>query len=196
MKRGALDALFKPAAPKKPKYEASLEKSRHASYPFEILHLPLPFTEQLNFAPAEEGKLINDQLDLDLVYYQPYIPSGIAAGMYEFLCQELFFYRVQYKITRGTIETIINTPRFTTVFGVDATSKFNEEGEVVDAKTGRKVEHGRYKCSPRPIPVSRPRTPTDRRHDRRDLQLLPRQLLRRRPRQHILPLRRRALPRA
>jgi alkylated DNA repair dioxygenase AlkB len=152
MKRGALDTFFKPTAPKKPRYEASVEKSEHPSYPFAIPHLPPQFTELLSFAPAEEGKLVNDQLDLDLVYYQPYVPSSIAAGMYEFLRQELFFYRVQYKIKRGAVETTINTPRFTTVFGVDTTSQFNEDGQMVDTKTGRKVERGRYKCTPRPIP--------------------------------------------
>lgn len=95
---------------------------------------------------------MSDQEDLDLVYYQPYIASSIAGGIYEFLRQELFFYRVQYKIKRGGIETTINTPRFTTVFGVDATSKFNSSGELVDNKTEKKIETGRYRCTPRPIP--------------------------------------------
>lgn len=151
-KRGALDSFFKPAAPKKPKYEASMEKSHHPSYPFPVPHLPIPFLEQIQFAPTEEGRLINDQPDLDLVYYQPYISSDIAGGIFEFLRQELFFYRVIYKIKRGSVETTINTPRFTTVFGVDATSRFDEGGELVDAKTGRRIESGRYKCTPRPIP--------------------------------------------
>jgi alkylated DNA repair dioxygenase AlkB len=152
MKRGALESFLKPSAPKKPKYEASLHKSTHASYPFAIPYLPKPFAEQLSFAPAEEGKAINDRLDLDLVYYQPYIPSSIAPGMFEFLRAELPFYRVQYTIKRGAIETPINTPRFTTVFGVDDTSRFSASGEVVDAKTGRKVDINKYKCAPRPIP--------------------------------------------
>ena len=152
MKRGALDSFFRPTGYKKPKYEASLESSTHASYPFPVPYLPCSFAEQLAFAPAEEGKAIRDQADLDLVYYQPYIPSSIAAGVFEFLRQELFFYRVQYKIKRGPAEMQINTPRFTTVFGVDATSRFDEAGEVVDARTGKKVECTRYKCVPRPIP--------------------------------------------
>lgn len=152
MKRGSLDSFFKPAAPKKPKYEGSSQKSHHASYPFAIPHLPAPFMEQLDFAPAEEGKPINDRLDLDLLFYQPYIPPSIVVGMFEFLRQELFFYRVQYKIKRGPTETTINTPRFTTVFGVDDTSRFNAEGDLVDVATGRKIESGRYKCRPRPIP--------------------------------------------
>lgn len=152
MKRGALDTFFKPTAPKKPKYEASMRKSEHAAFPFAIPHLPAPFMEQLGFAPAEEGKLMDDQLDLDMVYYQPYIPSAVAPGVFEFLRQELPFYRVQYNITRGNVQTQINTPRFTTVFGVDDTSRFAENGTVVDSKSGQKVEASRYKCKPRPIP--------------------------------------------
>lgn len=152
MKRGALDTFFKPAIPKKPKYEASVDRSNYDSYPFAIPHLPAPFMEQLGFAPTEEGKPMNDQLDLDLVYYQPYIPSSIAPGVFEFLRQELPYYRVQYNINRGGIQTQINTPRFTTVFGVDDTSRFLEDGSIVDAKTGGPVEASRYKCKPRPIP--------------------------------------------
>jgi alkylated DNA repair dioxygenase AlkB len=152
MKRGAIDSFFKRPEPKKPKYEASADKSSHASYPFAIPHLPTPFREQLGFAPAEEGNLMNDQLDLDLVYYQPYIPSTITPGVFEFLRQELPFYRVQYNITRGGIQQQINTPRFTTVFGVDETSRFAPDGALVDAKTGQPIEKSRYKCTPRPLP--------------------------------------------
>ncbi|KAJ4372035.1 hypothetical protein N0V83_003808 [Neocucurbitaria cava] len=152
MKRGALDSFVTLVAPKKPKYEASADKSSHASYPFAIPHLPAQFTEQLGFAPSEEGKPMNDQLDLDLVYYQPYIPSSIASGVFDFLRTELPFYRVKYNITRGSIQTQVNTPRFTTVFGVDETSRFTASGALVDAKSGRPIEASRYKCKPRPIP--------------------------------------------
>ncbi|KAF2465078.1 DNA repair family protein [Lindgomyces ingoldianus] len=151
MKRSTLDMFIKPAA-KKPKYEASLHKSNHVTYPFAVSHLPAPFTKQLGTVPVTEGKPINDQPNLDLVYYQPYIPVSIQAGMFEFLRQELFFYRVQYSINRGGIQTQVNTPRFTTVFGVDATSRFNDNGDLVDAKTNRPLLQGRYKCKPRPIP--------------------------------------------
>ncbi|KAF2874684.1 DNA repair family protein [Massariosphaeria phaeospora] len=151
-KRGALDSFFKPAAPKKAKYEASTEKSVHATYPYAVPHLPASITESLQFSPSEEGKVMNEQLDLDLVYYQPYVSPAVSGSMFEFLRQELFFYRVQYKINRGGVQTVINTPRFTTVFGVDATSKFGDGGMVLDAKTGKKAEASRYKCKPRPIP--------------------------------------------
>jgi alkylated DNA repair dioxygenase AlkB len=152
MKRGALDTFFKSSEAKKPKYEASANKSTHDAYPFAIPHLPAPFMEQLGFAPAEEGKVMNDQLDLDMMYYQPYIPSSIAPGVFEFLRQELPFYRVQYNITRSGIQTQINTPRFTTVFGIDETSRFASDGSIIDAKTSKKVDAKAYKCKPRPIP--------------------------------------------
>lgn len=152
MKRGAIDAFFKPSTSKKAKYEASDNFSSHTTYPHPIPHLPDDLQGQLAFAPAEEGRLMNDQLDLDLVYYQPYIPPAVSPGLFEFLRQELPFYRVQYNIKRGPVETQINTPRYTTVFGVDETSKFDERGEIVDAKSGKRVEKGRYKCSPRPLP--------------------------------------------
>ncbi|KAH7379100.1 hypothetical protein DE146DRAFT_625983 [Phaeosphaeria sp. MPI-PUGE-AT-0046c] len=152
MKRGALDTFFKASTPKKPKYEASIESSHHAAYPFAIPHLPAPFMDQLGFAPADEGKVMNDQVDLDMVYYQPYIPSSISAGVFDFLRQELPFYRVQYTITRFGTPTQINTPRFTTVFGIDETARFDSEGGIVDAKTGKRVDKKAYKCVPRPIP--------------------------------------------
>ncbi len=152
MKRGRLDSFFKPVAPKKPKYEASGNKSNHSTYPFAIPHLPAQLCEQLGFAPAEEGKPMNDQLHLDLVYYQPYIPSTITTDLFKFLRQELPFYRVQYKINRGGIQTDINTPRFTTVFGVDETSRFTPDGTLVDASSGKPVDAKQYKCRPRPIP--------------------------------------------
>lgn len=152
MKRGALDTFFRPMSPKKPKYEASAKASSHASYPFSIPHLPSSMEEQLGFAPAHEGMLITDKPHLDLVYYRPYIPPAITAGFFEFLRQELPFYRVQYTITRFGKKTVINTPRFTTVFGIDETCRFDLNGNIVDAQTGKKVEASRFKCKPRPIP--------------------------------------------
>ena len=108
--------------------------------------------DPLGFAPDSEGKLINDQLDLDLLYFQPYVPKSIEKSLFRFLRQELFFYRVQYKIRRGSVETQINTPRYTTVFGLDETSRFAEDGTIVDAVTKKAVPASHYKCKPRPIP--------------------------------------------
>ncbi|KAJ4322009.1 hypothetical protein N0V94_002588 [Neodidymelliopsis sp. IMI 364377] len=152
MKRGALDTFFKPTTPKKLKYNGSADSSNHVSYPFPIPYLPTSFKEQLGFVPAEEGIVMNDKLDLDLVYFRPYIPSAITAGLFEFLRQELPFYRVQYTITRFGKKTDINTPRFTTVFGIDETCLFDTSGRIVDSKTGKVVEPSKFKCRPRPIP--------------------------------------------
>lgn len=95
---------------------------------------------------------MNDKLDLDLVYYQPYIPPAISTGLFEFLRQELPFYRVQYTITRFGKKTDINTPRFTTVFGIDQTCTFDPNGSIVDVLSGKQIESSKYKCRPRPIP--------------------------------------------
>ena len=105
-----------------------------------------------DFELRQEGKAINDQLDLDLLYFQPYIPKDIERDLFKFLRQELFFYRVKYKIKRGPVETQINTPRFTTVFGVDETSLFASDGGIVDASTKQPVPKDKYKCAPRPLP--------------------------------------------
>lgn len=126
--------------------------STHPTYPFAIPHLPLEISELLNFAPATEGRNINQRTDLDLVYYQPYIPKEIQRDLFDFLRRELFFYRVKYKIKRGTMETDISTPRFTTVFGVDETARFNAEGDAVDPVSGRGVAKDAYQRRPRPIP--------------------------------------------
>ncbi len=124
----------------------------HETYPFAVPHLPPELIEILNFAPAAEGRTINDKPDLDLIYYQPYIPKDIQRNLFEFLRRELFFYRVKYKIKRGAMETEINTPRFTTVFGLDETARFNSDGAAVDAVTGKPVSKDAYQRRPRPIP--------------------------------------------
>lgn len=54
---------------------------------------------------------MNSQPDLDLLYFSPYIPKDAVRDLFEFLRQELFFYRVKYNIKRGPVETQINTPR-------------------------------------------------------------------------------------
>jgi alkylated DNA repair dioxygenase AlkB len=104
--------------------------------------------------PSTVGKAINDQSDLDLLYFEPYIPKYLERKIFQFLRDELPFYRVEYKIKRYGVETDIRTPRFTTVFGVDETSRFNENGGVVDAKTGEPLrkDKGYSRYPPRPIP--------------------------------------------
>ena len=164
-----LDSFFKPPPPKRSRIEEtkandpnenSTAKSSHPTYPLPIPHLPAEIIEALNFAPEDEGKAITDKPDLDLLYYQPYIPKQTARDLFNFLRAELFFYRVQYNIKRGPTETLINTPRYTTVFGVDETARFddisgNEKEQsktLVDANTGKPIAKTAYKSPPRPIP--------------------------------------------
>lgn len=107
---------------------------------------------------------MTDQPDLDLLYFEPYVPRSSARQLFEFLRSSLPFYRVEYDINRGGISTHIRTPRWTTVFGLDETTRFapvpgskdRNEGDtdIIDAKTGKKVIEDRYydKYPPRPIP--------------------------------------------
>ncbi|CZT22839.1 related to DNA repair family protein [Ramularia collo-cygni] len=156
-----LDSFFAPHAVKKSKLvseelsETAIiqQNSRHATYPFAIPELPLELREMLNFVPATEGRVMNNQPDLDLLYFSPYIPKDAVRGLFEFLRHELFFYRVKYNIKRGPVETQINTPRYTTVFGVDDTARFDDDGALVDAKTEKPVAQSAYKQRPRPIPA-------------------------------------------
>ena len=135
-----------------PDIAGSSLSSTHPTYPFAVPHLPPEISELLNFAPSAEGRIINDKPDLDLVYYQPYVPKEIQRALLEFFRRELFFYRVKYKIKRGTMETDINTPRFTTVFGLDETARFNDEGDPIEATNGKPVPKDAYQKRPRPIP--------------------------------------------
>lgn len=106
----ALDSTQEaPTADRSP--QSNLPPSNHSTYPFPVPQLPPEVTAALSSVPAAEGKVINDQPDLDLLYFQPYIAKGIEKDYFEFLRNELFFYRVQYKIKRGPVETQINTPR-------------------------------------------------------------------------------------
>ena len=124
-KKRGLDNFFTASSPKKPRITTppappteaitDVETSKHPTYPFPVPHLPAALINQLAEVPASEGKEINNQLELDLLYFQPYIPRGIESELFEFLRRELFFYRVQYTIKRYGNETQINTPRYTTV---------------------------------------------------------------------------------
>lgn len=124
-KRG-LDSFFSPVSSKKARVgdnsdhghgdqkigaTTNSDFSHHVNYPFPLPYLPSEIYDYLPDLPAAEGREIHDQPDLDLVYFQPYIPKGIERLLFEFLRRELFFYRVQYKIKRGSTETQINTPR-------------------------------------------------------------------------------------
>jgi alkylated DNA repair dioxygenase AlkB len=139
MSKRTLDAFFKPnttnsikrAKPNNDDTPLSNEDEdigppdTHPSYPIPIPQLPSHISISLTHGtPAKEGRAINNQPDLDLLYFQPYITRPTANELFKFLRRELPFYRVQYTIKRGGIDTDINTPRYTTVFGVDDTAQW------------------------------------------------------------------------
>ncbi|CAG8952188.1 hypothetical protein HYFRA_00000928 [Hymenoscyphus fraxineus] len=164
-KKRTLDAFFKPP-PKKARVNDTelstsengaveeIQYSHHQTYPFPISQFPKSLESELTSLPSTIGRTINDQADLDLLYFEPYFPKYLERQVFQFLRSKLPFYRVEYDINRGGVVTRIKTPRYTTVFGLDETSKFDESGEVIDAKTKKKVLKDRNytKYPPRPIP--------------------------------------------
>ncbi|PFH57946.1 hypothetical protein XA68_14354 [Ophiocordyceps unilateralis] len=158
-KKRTLDSFFSPA-PKRSKAEAEADDdavavvSRHAHYPFPIADLPASLRDCMGSVPARPGRSINDQPDLDLVYFEPYLPARIARGLFDFLRAELPFYRVEYDIKRRGVETHVRTPRWTSVFGVDDTCFFSDDGRSLDKTTNIQVHDKRYLAvPPRPIPA-------------------------------------------
>ena len=143
----------------------------HTVYPFPIANFPPSISQGLEeLLLSVYGKSINDQAHLDLLYFQPLIPQPTADQVFRFLRSSLPFYRVKYTITRFGKSVEINTPRYTTVYGLDETSQFHSTSTMSpdDARltqlTTRIVESpnptkdaapGKYKsCAvpPRPIP--------------------------------------------
>ncbi|RHZ58447.1 hypothetical protein CDV55_106647 [Aspergillus turcosus] len=158
MAKRTLESFYKPISkPKKPRVEDTPPSSysRHPSYPFPIADLPPSIANALPDLPATTPRSITNQPHLDLLYYQPFIPPTTARELFHFLRRELPFYRVQYTIRRGPNTTQINTPRFTTVFGVDDTSLFtlNNDSPLVDSKSHTPIPSTKYKYTPRPIPA-------------------------------------------
>ena len=148
-----LTSFFQPAVRKKPRLSESTEPaSTHFTYPFPIPQLPPSISNALEFSPARDAETLNDQPNLDLLYFKPYITRETSKDLFLFLRKELFFYRVIYNIKRGDVASQVKTPRFTTVFGVDDTSRFLDDGSLVESKTNKPVPNGYYKRKPRPIP--------------------------------------------
>lgn len=130
--------------------------SSHNTYPFPIRDLSKSITKELTSLPARPGRPVNDQPELDLIYFEPFIPSYLAKDLFRFLRSELPFYRVEYSIKRFGVETQIRTPRYTTVFGLDHTSLFDDDNPsiILDARTHTRINIGEAypRYSPRPIP--------------------------------------------
>ena len=173
MSKRTLDGFFKsPATAKKQKAEGSSSSpplkrvsddplrptsdraTNHDTYPWPIPHLPNHIADELELLVTAQGKVIKDQADLDFLYFQPFIPRSIERDLFEFLRSELFFYRVKYTIKRYGTEAQVNTPRWTTVFGLDETSRFTRDPPTIvqASDTSKPVQRTKYKCRPRPIP--------------------------------------------
>ncbi|KAL1972917.1 hypothetical protein VTN31DRAFT_6459 [Thermomyces dupontii] len=159
MAKRTLDSFFQSEAraSKRAKFAVpNTTKSSHSTYPHDILDTPADIKDELTHrVPKKPGREINDQPHLDLVYFQPFIDKPVADRLFALLRYTLPFYRVQYTIRRAGVETTVNTPRFTTVFGVDSTSYFSpdERKILLDSSTHRPVAPNKYKCTPpRPIP--------------------------------------------
>jgi hypothetical protein len=74
----------------------NIEVTRHSTYPFPIPTLPTSVSESLALVPVKSGKKINDQADLDLLYFEPFVSKNSERQIFKFLRAELPFYRVQY----------------------------------------------------------------------------------------------------
>ncbi|KAE8357855.1 hypothetical protein BDV27DRAFT_169978 [Aspergillus caelatus] len=131
--------------------------THHSSYPFPIPSLSPHLSKALTniSTTLNPPKPITNHPHLDLLYFQPLLPPQTAKTLFYFLRNSLPFYKVQYTIHRGKTPTKITTPRFTTVFGVDATSTFTADQEkttLLDTKINLPIPKTKYKCNPRPIP--------------------------------------------
>lgn len=158
MSKRTLDTFFKPITPPPKKHKSAItstptqsptttsanhppdeypkEPDTHSSYPMPIAKLPVHLSTVLKTTlPARQPKEVTNQAHLDLLHFQPYIPTATANSLFTFLRNELPFYRVQYTIRRGGVSTQINTPRFTTVFGVDETARFIPRSEIESTST-------------------------------------------------------------
>ncbi|KAK4168704.1 putative alpha-ketoglutarate-dependent dioxygenase [Cladorrhinum sp. PSN259] len=161
-KKRTIDSFFA-RDPKKQKVTTASEDddepsySTHHTYPFAIRNLSESTTKEIASLPARPGRELNNQPDLDLLYFEPYVPPPLAKQLFHFLRSQLPFYRVEYTIKRGGIETNIRTPRFTTVFGIDETSLFNPDDNgatILDAKTRQPLPNTNIyeRYAPRLIP--------------------------------------------
>ncbi|KAL4865788.1 hypothetical protein BDV12DRAFT_210934 [Aspergillus spectabilis] len=188
MSKRTLESFYKAVTPPKSKRlkpdgdSTPLTLTNHPSYPHPIADLPPSIANPLaNINQDSQSKKITSQPHLDLLYFHPLIPTPTARELFQFLRRELPFYRVQYSIRRGAQTTQINTPRFTTVFGVDETSLFVPEPaaspdraenndvksentpsaapattdnalSLIDANSRQPTPPSKYKYTPRPIP--------------------------------------------
>ena len=86
------------------------------NHPFPIAPVPENLLSSFSFNDPAKS-IIKPELGLDLLYFKRFIDPSCSGGLKKYLLDALPWYRVKYKV-RGID---INTPRYTTVFGKDAT---------------------------------------------------------------------------
>ncbi|KAJ6257598.1 hypothetical protein Dda_7384 [Drechslerella dactyloides] len=149
------------SASKKPRLSPPLvpdaPPTAHPSYPHPIASLPTSLLTLFDASPPPAPRIITKP-DLSIAHYNHFFPQSTARQLYLFLRRSLPFYRVTYTIRRDSLDTTVRTPRYTTVFGVDAHSYFSDDDArtLLDSKTHKAVSGDRYRgcvCPPRPIPA-------------------------------------------
>lgn len=148
MKRSLDDFFNKPKPEKKQKIDTGTEvtsHSTHSKYPFPIADLPFDLSQGLTGRSPKEIK--NDEYGLDLLYYEPFITAPESQLFFEHLLTSLPFYHVKYS-ARGMQ---INTPRYTTVFGIDETADFGPDDQIF-SKSKTIIPYSKFPRPPRPIP--------------------------------------------
>lgn len=121
MSKRSIASYFIPASSKKPQLSTSskIAPSTHISYPFPIPSFPGEFelTSRKRKDKDEESKdeiepvHMDESDDIEMLYYHPFLNSAVAKELFLFLRKELPFYRVEYKINRNGVETLVRTPR-------------------------------------------------------------------------------------
>lgn len=123
MSKRSIASYFAPVSSKKPRISTSSnpDPSTHTSYPF-----PIPcFPAELELASRKIGRNCKDEEEkneiepvymnesdgLEILYYRPFLNGAVAKELFLFLRKELPFYRVEYKINRSGVETLVKTPR-------------------------------------------------------------------------------------
>lgn len=101
-----------------PQNHSSYHLPPHPGYnhPFPITPPPSTLLEKMAFNTASKP-IFKPELGLDLLYFKSFIDRSCSHDLMQYLLDEMPWYRVKYTV-RGIN---INTPRWTTVFGKDAT---------------------------------------------------------------------------
>ncbi|ODQ50157.1 hypothetical protein SAICODRAFT_73677 [Saitoella complicata NRRL Y-17804] len=153
MSKRSIESFLSPTAKKAkivlPPRSSPGPPSTHATYPFPIASLPFEITSTIS---SDSPILLNHKPNLDCVYHRPFLRREGADALFEFLRRELPWYKVIYQ--HSLHKMLITTPRYTSVFGIDSTSRFTPDGQIMDANTKLVLPptSKRYKCKPRPIP--------------------------------------------